>query len=122
MATGGGGYLGGGLSDSLVAFALPDVRRKPLPASVIAAAASALGKNKQNSGSTAALTLPPGGAKELVKKTCGTSCHSLDVLASQRTDQAGWNVLVQHMVARGARASNPEINVIVQYLATNFGN
>ncbi|MBV9442821.1 MAG: PQQ-binding-like beta-propeller repeat protein [Acidobacteriaceae bacterium] len=122
MATGGGGFLGGGLSNSLVAFALPDVRRKPLPGSVIAAAAAALGENKQNSDETPSPALPPGGAKELVRKTCGTSCHSLDVLKSQRTDQKGWNAIVQNMVAHGAQASDAEIKVIVHYLATNFGN
>ena len=30
MAAGGGAFLGGGLSNTLVAFALPDVPRKPL--------------------------------------------------------------------------------------------
>ena len=34
MAAGGGAFLGGGLSNTLAAFALPDVPRKPLPASV----------------------------------------------------------------------------------------
>src|SRR5262249_4370369 len=33
-AQGGGGFLGGGISNTLVAFALPDVPRKPLPVSV----------------------------------------------------------------------------------------
>jgi glucose dehydrogenase len=121
MATGGGGYLGGGLSNSLVAFALPDVPRKPLPASVIAAVATAAGNKRQNSDASTSVALPPGGAKELVGKTCGTSCHSLDALASQRTDRQGWNAIVQNMVARGATASDAQVKVIVEYLATNFG-
>ncbi|PYT20527.1 MAG: hypothetical protein DMG58_33905, partial [Acidobacteria bacterium] len=41
MAEGGGAFLGGGLSNSLVAFALPDVSRKPLPVSVTKAVAAA---------------------------------------------------------------------------------
>src|SRR5438128_1578587 len=41
MAAGGGAFLGGGLSNTLVAFALPDVPRKPLPISVSTAVASA---------------------------------------------------------------------------------
>ena len=121
MATGGGGYLGGGLSNSLVAFALPGIPRKPLPASVSAAVAAAAGQKPQNLDANAPVVLPPGGVKELVRKRCGTSCHSLDVLASQRTDQNGWNAIVQNMVAHGAQASNAEIQVIVEYLATNFG-
>jgi quinoprotein glucose dehydrogenase len=121
MATGGGGYLGGGLSNTLAAFALPEVPRKPLPASVAAAVAAAAGANTQSSDANAVVTLPPGGAKELVRKTCGTSCHSLEVLASQRTDKNGWNAIVQNMVARGAQASNAEITIIVDYLANNAG-
>src|SRR5439155_19447381 len=41
MAAGGGGFLGGGLSNTLVAFALPDIPRMPLPASVSEAVAAA---------------------------------------------------------------------------------
>jgi site-specific recombinase len=45
MAAGGGAFLGGGLSNTLVAFALPDVRLRPLPVSVskaVAATAAAM--------------------------------------------------------------------------------
>jgi quinoprotein glucose dehydrogenase len=115
MATGGGGFLGGGLSNSLVAFALPDVPRKPLPVYMTAA------ETPQNADSSKSVILPPGGAKELVRRTCGTSCHSLDVLASQRMDKNGWNALVQNMVARGAQASNAEVAIIVDYLADKAG-
>ena len=41
MAAGGGGFLAGGVSNSLVAFALPDVDRRPLPVSVSKAVAAA---------------------------------------------------------------------------------
>src|SRR5262249_44655802 len=41
MAEGGCEFLGGGLSNSLVAFSLPDVPQKPLPQSVGKAVASA---------------------------------------------------------------------------------
>ena len=34
MAAGGGAFFGGPVSNTLVAFALPDVARKPLPAAV----------------------------------------------------------------------------------------
>src|SRR6266852_2400393 len=34
MSEGGGAFLSGGLSNSLVAFALPEIHRKPLPESV----------------------------------------------------------------------------------------
>jgi cytochrome c5 len=122
MATGGGGYLGGGLSNSLVAFALPDVPREPLPTSVAAAVASAVVNNDvRKPGANASAVLPKGGAKALVEKTCGTSCHTMGVLASQRTDEKGWNAIVQNMVARGAQASDEQVKVIVNYLTKNFG-
>lgn len=123
MAAGGGGYLGGGLSNSLVAFALPDVSRQPLPASVsqaVAAAAAAM-RGVPKVGAFVPVVLPPGGAKALVEKTCGTGCHSVEVVTSQRMNAAEWNAVVQGMVARGAQASDAEVKVIVDYLAKTLG-
>ncbi len=118
MATGGGGFLGGGLSNSLVAFALPDVARKPLPVSVTDAAAAAnAGAGKLQARAGAPVPVPPRDAKSLVVKVCGTTCHSMDVLISQKTDEKGWNAIVQNMVARGAEASDQQVKVIVKYLA-----
>jgi len=123
MAEGGGGYLGGGLSNTLVACALPDVSRKPLPASVsqaVAAAAEAR-RGLPQVGAFAPLVLPVGGEKALVEKTCGTSCHSAEVVTSQRMNNKEWNAVVQNMVARGAQASDAEVNAIVEYLAKTLG-
>ena len=61
--------------------------------------------------------LPAGGAKALVEKTCGTGCHSVEVVTSQRMNAKEWNSMVQNMVARGAQASDAEVKVIVEYLA-----
>src|SRR4051794_288038 len=69
MATGGGGFLGGPVSNSLVGFALPDVARKALPASVAKAVAAAK-LDAPKLGGFAAAPLPAGGAKGLVEKTC----------------------------------------------------
>ncbi len=123
MAAGGGGFLGGGSSNTLVAFALPDVPRKPLPVSVskAAAAAAAARRGMPQVGAYAPLTLPPGGAKDLVNKTCGMGCHSLEVVTSQRMNAQQWRTVVQNMVARGAQASDAEVNVIVEYLAKTLG-
>ena len=64
-----------------------------------------------------AVALPAGGAKALVEKTCGTGCHSVEVVTSQRMNATEWNAVVQNMVARGAPASDAEVKVIVEYLA-----
>lgn len=123
MASGGGGFLGGGTSNSLVAFALPDVPRKPLPVSVSkAVAAAALAQaGTPKLGAYAPVELPAGGAKALVEKTCGTSCHSIDVVTSQRNNMADWTSLVQNMVARGAQASDEQVKVIAEYLGKTLG-
>jgi glucose dehydrogenase len=123
MAAGGGGYLGGGLSNTLVAFALPEVRRKPLPVSVskAVAAAAAARRGMPKVGAFAPAVLPPGGAKALVEKTCGVGCHSLEVVTSQRMKEEDWNAIVRNMVARGAPASDAEVKVIVEYLGRTLG-
>jgi quinoprotein glucose dehydrogenase len=119
MAAGGGAFLNGGLSNSLVAFALPDVPRKPLPPSVAKAVAAAAARRRglPKVGAFAPVVLPPGGARALVEKTCGTGCHSMEVVTSQRMNQDEWNAVVQGMVARGAQASDAEVQAIVDYLA-----
>jgi hypothetical protein len=123
MAAGGGGFLGGGLSNTLVAFAMPDVPRTPLPASdseaVAATAAARRGLPKV--GAYAPLVLPPGGTKALVTKACGTGCHSVDVVTSQRMSETEWDAMVRAMVARGAEASEAETTAIVEYLAKTLG-
>jgi len=118
MAAGGGAFLGGGLSNTLVAFALPDVRVKPLPVSVskAVAAAAAARRGVPQVGAFAPLLLPAGKAKALVEKTCGVGCHSSDVVTSQRMNEKEWNAIVQNMVARGAPASDAEVKVIAEYL------
>ena len=123
MAAGGGAFLGGGLSNTLVAFALPDIRRKPLPVSVskAVAAAAAARRGEAKVGAFAPAPLPPGGAKALVERTCGTGCHSVEVVTSQRMNEKEWNAVVQSMVARGAGASDSEVKMIVEYLGKTLG-
>src|SRR5262249_11713315 len=123
MATGGGAFFGGTASNSLVAFALPDISRKPLPVFVskAVAAAAAARRGMPKVGSFTPLVLPPGGAKALVDKTCGTGCHTVEVVTSQRMKEADWNTVVQNMVARGAQASDPEVKAIVEYLSKTLG-
>jgi len=123
MAAGGGAFLGGGFSNTLVAFALPDVPRKPLPAAVTkaVAAAAAARRGQPQVGAFAPAALPAGGEKALLEKTCGTGCHSVEVVTSQRMNTKGWDAIVQNMVARGAQASDAEAKAIVDYLAKNLG-
>jgi quinoprotein glucose dehydrogenase len=123
MAAGGGGYFGGPVSNSLVVFALPGVARKPLPASVAkaVAAAAAARRGAPKVGAFVPLALPPGGAKALVEKACGVGCHSIEVVTSQRMNRAQWDSTVRSMVARGAAASDAEVDAMVEYLAKTLG-
>src|ERR1017187_4887672 len=123
MAAGGGGFLGGGVSNSLVAFALPNVDRKPLPVSVskAVAAAAAARRGVPKVGGFRPVALPAGGAQALVEKAWGTGCHSIDVVTSQRMSGTEWNAVVETMVARGAQASDAEVKLVVEYLAKTLG-
>ena len=108
MAAGGGGLLGGGSSNALVAFALPDIPRKPLTTAVSKAVAAKPGPHRP-------LELPAGGSKALAERTCGSTCHSMEVVTSQRMKAAEWRALIQNMVARGAQASDAEVDALSDY-------
>jgi hypothetical protein len=85
------------------------------------AAAAAARRGLPKVGAFAPLVLPAGGAKALVEKTCGSGCHSIEVVTSQRMNTTDWNRIVQGMVALGAPASDAEVKVIVEYLAKTLG-
>jgi quinoprotein glucose dehydrogenase len=119
MAAGGGAFLGGGMSNSLVAFALPDIQLKPLPVSVTraVAAAGAARRGLPSVGAYSPVALPAGAARAFVEKTCGVGCHSLEVVTSRRMNESEWNSTVRSMVDRGAQATEEEVQAIVEYLA-----
>src|ERR1700682_5180631 len=64
--------------------------------------------------------LPPGKGKAIVQRTC-ISCHALKVVTAQRASKEQWSVLVDQMISRGADLNDDEIEIVVDYLATNFG-
>jgi pimeloyl-ACP methyl ester carboxylesterase len=101
--------LGSGASKEMVAYwenlfaTEPEIPAKALPAAVSKAveAAAAARRGLPKVGAFAPAVLPPGGAKALVDKTCGTGCHAVEVVTSQRMDAAGWSAVVQNMVKSG---------------------
>jgi competence protein ComEA len=60
-------------------------------------------------------------AKALLERTC-TKCHKLTSTLSQRNSKERWAAIVDDMIARGAEASDAEIDTLVNYLAKNFGS
>ena len=65
-------------------------------------------------------TLPEGDGKELVAVAC-TQCHSLSPIMMLRDGREGWTEMVEEMVLRGAQLLPEEADIVIRYLARNFG-
>ena len=65
--------------------------------------------------------LPDGEGKDVVVKGC-TGCHDADNFTSKRKTKEGWKTTVDTMIAYGAELSDEQSEIIVKYLAKNFGN
>jgi cytochrome c-type biogenesis protein CcmH/NrfF len=57
----------------------------------------------------------------LVQERC-TVCHTLSRAESQRLNSTQWKSVVDMMIARGAKLSAAEETLVVDYLATKYGN
>jgi competence ComEA-like helix-hairpin-helix protein len=67
-------------------------------------------------------TLPDGLGKEIVIRKC-LPCHNVRVTTARRGSGSAdeWEQVVNKMVSQGAELSDDEIDVVVQYLSTNYG-
>ena len=63
--------------------------------------------------------LPDGAGKATVVKLCGT-CHPPERGASVRLTREGWQDVMTRMVGLGLKATDEELNVALEYLATHF--
>ena len=63
--------------------------------------------------------LPDGAGKAETEKIC-SQCHDLTQSISRPQDRAGWETTVEKMVASGAKATDTEIEAVVNYLAVHF--
>ncbi len=63
--------------------------------------------------------LPPGPGRDTVIKVC-SGCHDPAIAAQQRLSHDGWVELVNTMAARGAPATDAQLDEITAYLATSF--
>jgi cytochrome c5 len=64
--------------------------------------------------------LPPGEGGDLLATAC-SQCHPLNVIRSMREGAEGWKRHVYNMVTRGAQLNAHEADMVVAYLAANFG-
>ena len=63
--------------------------------------------------------LPPGKNMEMVVGRC-IICHSLEIVAQQRQDRAGWEAIVDRMISYGAPIPPEDRPLIVEYLTTHL--
>jgi mono/diheme cytochrome c family protein len=70
--------------------------------------------------SAAPVVLPDGDGKEIATQNC-QACHKLTNLTKAHKDLDDWKDTVQTMIDRGANVPPDKVDILVQYLAKNFG-
>lgn len=68
----------------------------------------------------ARVELPEGDGKEIATENC-QACHKLTNLTKAHKSLDDWKDTVQTMIDRGANVPPDKVDVLVQYLAKNFG-
>jgi competence ComEA-like helix-hairpin-helix protein len=63
---------------------------------------------------------PEGKGKETLERMC-TNCHGLEQVTAQHYSKKYWGSVVDDMVSRGAEGSDEDVNLVIAYLARNFG-
>lgn len=64
--------------------------------------------------------LPAGAGRPILERACA-QCHALEVITRQRRTLAQWDGTIDMMLAKGAKLSDEEIDVLAAYLAEHFG-
>jgi cytochrome c5 len=70
--------------------------------------------------SAAPVVLPDGDGKNIATENC-QACHKLTNLTKAHKDLDEWKDTVQTMIDRGANVPPDKVDILVQYLAKNFG-
>jgi competence protein ComEA len=63
--------------------------------------------------------LPEGPGKAETQRIC-SQCHELDRSISLRQDRAGWQATMDKMVSLGAKGTDKEYQLVVDYLAAHY--
>jgi mono/diheme cytochrome c family protein len=69
---------------------------------------------------TAQVSVPQDPAKELFEGVC-SGCHSLDRVKVQHRTRKEWQETTRAMIDQGAVLTPEETNMLLDYLAKNFG-
>ena len=59
-------------------------------------------------------------ARETFQKVCG-ACHPAETVTAQRRTRAQWQESINSMVARGAKGTEEELTLVLDYLTAQFG-
>jgi cytochrome c5 len=86
--------------------------------SAMAMRAAAAGRSQSPAPFEAAL--PAGEGSDVARRRCLT-CHGGDLIAQQRLARDAWGREIDKMMGWGARVTEPERLVLLEYLATHFG-
>ena len=68
---------------------------------------------------TAQAQLPDGKGKDVTVRVCGT-CHPPERGASVRLTPDGWQEVITKMVSLGAKGTDEELELVLEYLSTHF--
>lgn len=63
--------------------------------------------------------MPEGSGKDVTVKACGI-CHEARRAASVRLTREGWAAVIDNMIKRGAKISDEEFPIVLDYLSTHF--
>lgn len=89
-----------------------------IPALVLAASAAAAGRQGQPF-TPSGEGMPEGPGKKVTVNACGT-CHETRRAASVRLTREGWAAVIENMIQRGAKVSDAEYPIVLDYLSTHF--
>jgi DMSO/TMAO reductase YedYZ molybdopterin-dependent catalytic subunit len=78
-----------------------------------------IGKSGPASGTAAAAE--DGAAPPAALKTACLACHEDDVIRQQRLTRAQWDAEINKMIGWGAKVSDPDRSVLLDYLAGRYG-
>jgi mono/diheme cytochrome c family protein len=62
----------------------------------------------------------PAAARAAFQDVCG-ACHSVETVTSQRRTRAQWQESINSMVARGAKGTDEQFALILDYLTRQYG-
>jgi len=65
-------------------------------------------------------SLPGGKGRAEFQRICG-KCHGTETVTKLRQSAEQWSATIDDMVGRGAEGTDDELELIVKYLAANFG-